>query len=592
MSARPVLLFLHGIGDGEPENDWMRHLEAALVAAGHPDLSEVEVIAPKYAHALKGADERLPVPPLTIKDPPRADAKLNRRSFEHRTAAMERRLGRHNIGDGMVGAELTSHAALALPKFMQARNYLQNQHVRANVLTHVLSKVPQQGSITIIGYSLGSVIAADLVRRLPSGLTVTGLVTIGSPLAGGDFNVDDLRTKLGQPPTNLGWWVNVWNHSDAVAANRGLSSVVPWVIDFRIHSGVPFPKSHDAEQYLSSSTVAEAVGFSLFGSKSRDVQRRATGVDAPLDFAEQIGTLALRYATLVAAHLEGDQQDRYRGALRSVQATAVDEMIQRRASEGRPLPSVLVELAFDASDPESTAPNPPATAHMDLERAITFLSLLAAENPIRPFEITVKRDKLERAMMDLSSEMGLTSKLGSRVFEAAKIAHDVLAGANATMAIVKWGAVGVGLTAIVVATGGLALAAGAGLAGAAAITSALAAFGPGGMIGGLVTAGALVSAGGGGIAFGLASPATSAAALEAFVERRLAIEVLRMLEGLDPEPTTWRVFADTEIELRREFERLDEYSDDSAPSIKELKQKLVVIERALRYLREKGRGPK
>jgi hypothetical protein len=86
------------------------------------------------------------------------------------------------------------------------------------------------------------------------------------------------------------------------------------------------------------------------------------------------------------------------------------------------------------------------------------------------------------------------------------------------------------------------------------ITSALATFGPGGMIGGPLTAGTLVTAGGGGIAFGLASPGTSAETLEAVAERRLAAEILRKLQGLESDPTVWRIFAAIEIEVRREHE--------------------------------------
>src|SRR5688500_2065709 len=112
-------------------------------------------------------------------------------------------------------------------------------------------------------------------------------------------------------------------------------------------------------------------------------------------------------------------------------------------------------------------------------------------------------------MKDLTAEMGLGSQYGADVFAAANSSQEALRGGFGVNWI-QWGALGAGAAAIVVATGGLALAAGAGLAGAAAITSALASFGPGGMIGGPITAGALVTAGGGGIAFSPASPGTTA----------------------------------------------------------------------------------
>lgn len=136
------------------------------------------------------------------------------------------------------------------------------------------------------------------------------------------------------------------------------------------------------------------------------------------------------------------------------------------------------------------------------------------------------------------------------------------------------------------ATGGL-----AGLAGAAVITSALAGFGPGGMIGGLLAAGNLVTARGDGIAIGLANSGTTAETLEAVVARPLAAAILRQLQHLEQDGAVWRILVETEIVVRREHERLDEFSDESAPALKELKRKIEAIERALKYLRENGLEP-
>lgn len=53
----------------------------------------------------------------------------------------------------------------------------------------------------------------------------------------------------------------------------------------------------------------------------------------------------------------------------------------------------------------------------------------------------------------------------------------------------------------------------------------------------------------------------------------------------------WRTLVETEMEVRRKYERLDEFSDPSAQSLKELKLKIETIERVLRYLRENGLEP-
>lgn len=586
----PILLFLHGVGDGDQDDDWRARLTEALAGLGYPDLDPARVIAPKYAHALKGWDEKVALPGVTIKHPPRDAARKNRRDFERRTGAVEFRLGRHNRGNGHGVSDALVGMAVGLPYFAQARNYLMDRQIRAQVLTRVLSKLPESGRLVIVGHSLGSVIAADLVTRLPVGLEVVGMVTIGSPLANGNFDVDKLQETLKEPPTNLAWWVNFWNAADPVAAHRGVSSVFPWIVDFRINTTNLMHRAHDASQYLADEAVAAAIGFALFGSRSTELANIDKGLDIPLDATERIALLALRYAYLLKMRLEGDQKDRFSGALRQVQATAVDDIQRRNDSEGRAMPSAVARLAFDLSDPQASVPEPLPSSHMTKDESVVLLTILASENVIRPFEISISKDKWQGAMKDLSAEIGLGSQYGADVFASAKSAQEALNGGRGVNWI-KWGALGAGAAAIVVATGGLALAAGAGLAGAAVITSALAAFGPGGMIGGLLTAGTLVTAGGGGIAYGLASPGTTAQTLEAVVELRLAAEILRQLQDLESDPSVWRVLVETEIEVRREYERLDEFSDEATPALKELKRKIDAIERALKYLRDNGLEP-
>ncbi|MHA7142852.1 hypothetical protein ACX80T_15125 [Arthrobacter sp. Sr33] len=349
-------------------------------------------------------------------------------------------------------------------------------------------------------------------------------------------------------------------------------------------------RAHNAAEYLTDETVAEAIGFALFGSKSKEDATIEQGIDIPLDGPERCSLLALRYAHHAKARLDGDKLARFAGALRQVQATVVDDIARRNAGEKRAVPSAIARLAFDFSDPEAMVPEPLPHGHLAKAEAVGLFTVLAAENVIRPFEISLPKDKWRDAMEDLAAEMGLGRQFGADVLTAAERAQEALSG-NRGASWKRWGALGAGAAALVVATGGLALAAGAGLAGAAAITSALASFGPGGMIGGLITAGTLVGAGGGGIAFSLASPGTSAETLEAVVERWLAAAILRQLQHLEPDSNLWGNLAEMEIEVRRELERQDEFSDESAPALKELKRKVDTIERALRYLSDNGLEP-
>ena len=595
MTDESILLFLHGVGDGDQDDKWKASLTEALTRLQYPDLETVRVIAPKYAHALKGWDEKVRLPGETVRELSREAAKKNRRDFERRVGAIEFRLGRHDHGKAQFGADAVIDLSVGLggaglPSMNQAHNYLHNPQIRAQVLTRILEKLPEAGKLTIVGHSLGSVIAADLVRRLPLGLEVIGMVTIGSPLANGSFDVDKLRQTMKEPPTNLAWWVNFWNARDPIAAHRGVSSVFPWIIDFRIVTKKVGLAAHYASDYLTNEAVAAAIGFALFGSRSKELAEVNKGVDIPVDATEQVALVALRYVHLLKARLKDDQQDRFAGALRHVQAAVVNDLDKRNALEHRLMPSAVARLAFDLSDPQTPPPEPQPASHITKEDAVVLMTLLASENVIRPFEITIPKDKWQDAMKDLTAEMGLGSQYGADVFAAAKDAQAALSGSRGVN-WVRWGALGAGAALIVVATGGLALAAGAGLAGAAVITSALAAFGPGGMMGGLLTAGTLLTAGGSGIALGLASPGTTAETLELVVSRQLAAVILRQRQNLEQDPAVWRILTETEIEVRREHERLDEFSDESSPSLKELKRKIVTIERALNYLRDNDLEP-
>ncbi|PZE61231.1 hypothetical protein DEJ24_06010 [Curtobacterium sp. MCPF17_001] len=589
MSARPVLLFLHGVGTGDVEDDWQVALSGALVRLGYPALDPDRWIAPKYAYALHNGDGKYHVPPVTVKQPGKDEARTNRRDFERRTSAMEYRLGQHEDTSLRPVANMIVDIAFETPPFKQAHNYLNDEQARARVLNRVLDSLPPAGELLIVGHSLGSVIAADLVRRLPVSLTVVGMITIGSPLASGSVRATDLRETMQEPPTNLGWWINFWNGLDPVAAHRGLSSVMPWLLDLRVTTS-PSPRVHTAAEYLSDPRVAEAIGYAMHGSLSTELVQTVNAVDAPLDADERVVLLALRYAHLVSTQLKDDLQDRFLGALRVVQSTAVEAMLQRRNSEGRARPELIGRLRFDLADPGATAMPPEPGMYLSKEDALVQLIVLASDNFLRPFDVGFGEVVKRQAMRDLTAELGLGSVLGGDVLDALDQAEKVLSGSKGPNWI-RIGALGVGAVAIVVATGGLALAAGAGLAGAAAVTSALAAFGPGGMIGGLITAGSLVTAGGGGIAFGLASSSTSSEAVESIVMRQLAAVILRQKLDLDQDLAVWQLLVETERQVRRSHERLDEYSDPKSPVLVELRKKILIVERALNFMREQGLEP-
>ena len=590
MSDKPILLFLHGVGPGDLADRWKESLAASLAELGYPGLDGAQVIAPKYPKALlHGSDDEFNLPEVTIESPSGEAARQNSRAFERRTSALEVRLARHARGAEVAPGLAVVTTVLHTPGvFARAKNYLGNRNIRALVLQRILDRLPAAGRVVIVGHSLGSVIAADLLRRLPVGLHIMGLVTLGSPLASPHFHVDGLRGMLREPPTNLGWWVNFWNLADPVTTGRGVSYSFPWVLDLVVRSPLGLDL-HDSETYLANPLVADAIGYALFGSTSTDLVAVEKGLDLHLDPLETWALLALRYAHLTMTKLEGDRRQRFAGALRQTQADVYARLVERNRLEGRPLATLVAELAVDLSDPSSVPPEPGRIHDLSKEDAIVIFTSLAASNAIQPFEIKVSQEARREALADLAVEVGLGSQFGRDVVAAAEEAQRRLSPDGTQW--IRWVAIGVGALALVAATGGLALAAAPGLAGAALVTSALAAFGPGGMIGGLVTAGALLSAGGGGIAVGLASPSTAAVTVEAFVMTQLTAAILRLRQGIDPEPATWAGLVETDTALRREAARLGGISDESAPSLKELRRKLEAVNRALDYLSEAGLMP-
>lgn len=591
MSHTPILLYLHGVGEGDPGQEWRDALEKALARLGYPDLSGVEVVIPKYPNSLHGVDDEVPLPDETVKVPRRDDAKINRRDFERRRTAMESLLGRDDRGEGLPAGDHLAPIAAGMKSFIQADNYLKDPNIRASVLCRVLRGLPQTGRLVIVGHSLGSIIAADLVRRLPTDLEVAGIVTIGSPLAQETFHTPGLRKSLSEPPANLEWWVNFWSTADAVPIRRGASTVFPWILDQRIQQrvGLHPVRAHSARTYLKNATVATAIGRGLFGSLSKEVVLAEKGLDIPLDDLETRALVALRYAHLTVKELEGERRDRYVDALRQVQATTFNQLKARNASESRGMPTAIAKLAVDLSDPASRAPEPELPTHLSIEDAVLPLVALAVGNVLQPVEIEVSEEKQQSAMEQLTLDMELGARFGANVCEAVELAQNVLKGPKNR---VKWAALGLGATAIVAATGGLALAAAPGVAGAAAVTSALAAFGPGGMVGGLLTAGTFAGAGGGGIAIGLAAPGTTADAMEAVVAIQLATAILRDKQDLSQDQQTWSDLVETEDKVRRELARLKVLSDKNARNVKELQRKLDAVERALSYLRSCDLDPR
>ncbi|WP_214369826.1 trypsin-like serine peptidase [Pseudonocardia sp. H11422] len=145
--------------------------------------------------------------------------------------------------------------------FSDVAAYLDREEIREAVLDSVLGNFPRSGPVVLVSHSLGTVVALDLLTRLPAGADVDLLVTAGSPL-GMDGVYKRLLAGGPQPPARVREWVNAWCAADAVAIGCPLRPA--WGDPVRdILTDNPKDRAHDIAEYLADNAVARAIGATL-----------------------------------------------------------------------------------------------------------------------------------------------------------------------------------------------------------------------------------------------------------------------------------------------------------------------------------------
>ncbi|MFD5537972.1 hypothetical protein ACFWIJ_09015 [Streptomyces sp. NPDC127079] len=150
---------------------------------------------------------------------------------------------------------------LLVSAMREVRFYLYQPDLAARVRALVAEAFDASTSV-VIGHSLGSVIAYDLLRRgeiAPDRTAaVRTLVTCGSPLT-----IPSVRRGLnmadGEPLKLPGAiaWVNVFDPGDFITGGTGLSTLSPEVTDAEVNNGIGDP--HSALRYLRASPVARVI---------------------------------------------------------------------------------------------------------------------------------------------------------------------------------------------------------------------------------------------------------------------------------------------------------------------------------------------
>lgn len=580
------LVYLHGVGDGDPAGGWLAALNEALELQGLDAVDRALVAAPRYDDLLSTDGVAAKMPEVTYKV--RSDDRA-RREFERRQARVHRRLsllpdvrvfGFDRIPDAMLSGAQRTGLKASLATIKQVNRYIGSEEVRGAVLRRILSHLPPSGEIVIVAHSLGSVIAIDLLDHLSPDLQVSRFITLGSPA-----NVDALhrgseRLLKKFPYARVDDWSNFSGLGDPITGGRGLAGVFPGAQDFIIDIG---RIAHASAQYLKHPAVAGLIGEMLSTRRSLDPGEPAKTLVLRMSEEHEDLLLTLAFGHAVAAHTtDKDAAGRYKSALEVVQDSASAQLERAAVNLGRSLPPEVVEL--------SSGRPPQLLQRLEMAEAVLRLSTLAETNVIAPYDVDTGKAHLA-ALTDIATQLGFRPDVGKRVGEAIAEVREHTGRRGVPWGRVLTGAAGLAL----IATGpvGLIVAAPATAFGAAAITGGLAAFGPGGMVGGMALMGGLASAG--------AAVATSAATVGqseqsavqqagALLVRVAAQRALQMLD-LPHDPDLWFAVTDLETTLSAQLARLRPFSDRKAAGLVDRERALDLVTNLLRFMASKGLGP-
>ncbi|MEZ0339868.1 hypothetical protein ACAG25_07785 [Mycobacterium sp. pV006] len=372
------IVFLHGIGDGDPKYSWLDGLNRGLAQAGHDPIEREQVIAPRYSSYLRTEGRSGKLPPVTYRA---KDDHSSRQEFERRQAHVQRLLriqhGVRTFGFNLIPTPVWEFA----PEFIfghapfmdldQVRRYVRDDKVRADVMNHIIDHLPSYGDVILIAHSLGSVIAIDLLDHLPENLHVRRFITIGSPANIRALHEGGERLLKKFPYSRVDDWSNFLNVRDIVTGGRGLASTFPGAQDFLLTT----ISGHDAATYLGESSVSALVADVLYPTK--DVARAPAEIAVRMGDGEASMLLLQHFAEAVANNIKDEGvRSRYRAALRILRDDVAAQLLQ---DGGQLLSPEMLELANGGL--------PRLPHRWEIHEAVGELVVLALTNPVTPYDI-------------------------------------------------------------------------------------------------------------------------------------------------------------------------------------------------------------
>ncbi|CAN5417358.1 hypothetical protein BH10ACT9_BH10ACT9_17730 [soil metagenome] len=276
------LLFLHGRGQEgrDPEQlrrMWTAGLNQGLTLAGMSTVDPADVFFPYYGDVLlqsagtresmraglAGEDlfEQLVAETASQLGMPTALEGTDVATDESLRGFGSVLLGRLHAQLSWIAARSGLDGFLIAQIFKDVASYLDNEQTRGRVLDTVLESVPASGRLVMVTHSLGTVVAMDLLSRLPAALDVELLVTAGSPL-GLDAVYNRLVVKGPHRPARIKHWLNTWYAGDPVAIGCPLSrSWTGQLEELTVDNSKD--RAHDIAEYLAHAPVAARISKRL-----------------------------------------------------------------------------------------------------------------------------------------------------------------------------------------------------------------------------------------------------------------------------------------------------------------------------------------
>lgn len=267
------LLFIHGTSGHKKPKTWLGPLNRALEQFGIEPICESDLPDVNYKPLLsRSADGG--------SDNGKRRTKLGREiriAYGNTQTELAKRLAKFNEAPPRLGlGHLPDRIRKWGAKHARAKAFRKTAEAyrarRIRVCNYVL-ETAGPGDFIVIGYSLGSVVAADLLGRLRDDQHIRLLVTIGSPLGAGAWD-KTWNTLRPFPYDKVDAWVNIYNQWDPVTMGVGLGRRD--VVDVRIGTfpspGFKLTRSrlkkiafaqHKVGRYTGHPVVASAVAWAL-----------------------------------------------------------------------------------------------------------------------------------------------------------------------------------------------------------------------------------------------------------------------------------------------------------------------------------------